>query len=434
MGGLQVVRLRRALLAAAVLAAAAGTIGGLAGCSSNNAKANARQVRAESSLFDPSITDLINMNRGRDDASSRPSEAEIIDQGEKSTLVYPARHARTEVLKDAVLGLLNPDGTIAESAPLNALIIQDQKAVVQNVLRVLESLDKAAPQLLVEARVVEVTLDDDLEYEIKHTLAVDSAAAFLQGTTIDLKTPGSSPTDGQGIGLTIRPYASSNVRLDNFIRLLETKGKANILSSPNLIVAPGTEASIITGEEVPIQNTTVVSGSLTSNTVFKRVGIKLRVLLQQITNDTARVEINPEVSTVTGFTQVSQGVANPIISLRNVASTVSLKDGETLTIGGLLQNEDRQITRGIPLLQDIPGAGVLFQSRRNQTVKTQLIFFLRVHILPEGAPDSVRLHKPGAGFDRINSSPALLNPSAGTQPTPSLKDVTDPNPDVRKQP
>jgi hypothetical protein len=77
---------------------------------------------------------------------------------------------------------------------------------------------------------------------------------------------------------------------------------------------------------------------------------------------------------------------------------------------------------------------VLFQSRRNQTVKTQLIFFLRVHILPEGTPDSVRLHKPGAGFDKINSSPALLNPSAGTQPTPSLKDVTDPNPnpDARK--
>jgi len=393
------------MLLAAVLAGALG-----AGCQSDPvAKVGESGF---SSIFGPSIADLINARTAA--PQTPPPEPKIIPQGDKSTLVYAARHARTEVLKDAVSGLLNPDGTIQDSAPLNALVIQDQTQVVQNILAVLQSLDVPMPQLLVEARVVEVTLTDDLEYEITHTLTIpNSPGAFFQNTDITLKTPG-TPTSGQGAELHIRPWASTDIQLDNFIRLLETKGKANILSSPNVIVAPGTEASIITGEEVPIQSTTVVSGSLTTNTVFKRVGIKLRVALQQIANDTARLDINPEVSTVTGYTEVSQGVTNPIISLRNVTSTVSLKAGEILTIGGLLQDENQITTHGVPGLQDIPNAGVLFQSRRVTKTKTQLIFFLRVHILPEGVPGALRLHNPGEGMEQFTPDTKPAAPQ--TQP------------------
>jgi type II secretory pathway component GspD/PulD (secretin) len=333
----------------------------------------------------------------------------------KSTLIYSARHARPEVLKDAIQGILNPDGTVQDSAPLNALVIQDTKEVITNVLAVLQALDQPMPQLLVEARVVEVTVTDDLEYEIQHTLTIPSSpGALLQNTDITLKVPGANPTPDQGAEIHIRPWASADIRLDNLIRLLDTKGKANILSNPNLIVAPGTEASIITGSEIPIQNSTTVGGSVSTNTVFKRVGIKLRVNLLQITNDTARIEIAPEVSTVTGSVD-SAGVSNPIISLRNVTSTLSLKDGEILTIGGLLQDDKTVNTRGIPVLQDIPKAGFLFQSKRSQSTKTQLIFFLRVHILAEGVPDSVRIHKPGEGLDPIGEDTAPLNPQ--TQPS-----------------
>jgi type II secretory pathway component GspD/PulD (secretin) len=363
-------------------------------------------------IFGPSIADLINTRAGA--PLGAPPEPKLIALGGKTTLVYTARHARTEILREAVSGLLNPDGTIQDSAALNALVVQDQTDVVKNILTVLQALDTPTPQLLVEARIVEVTLTDDLEYEITHTLTIpNSPGAFFQNTDIALNVPG-TPTANQGASIHIRPWASTDINLDNFVRLLETRGKANILSSPNVIVAPGTEASIITGEEVPIQSTTVVSGSLTTNTVFKRVGIKLRVALQQITNDTARLDINPEVSTVTGFTQVSQGVTNPIISLRNVSSTVSLKDGEILTIGGLLQDEDTLTTHGIPVLQDIPKAGVLFQSRRDTKTKTQLIFFLRVHILPEGMPGAIRLHNPGEGMQQM--TPDTQPGTSGTQP------------------
>jgi general secretion pathway protein D len=408
--------LPRFLTAAAGALIAAGVVG-LAGCQANPTAPSG--TRGISSIFGPSVADLINARSAEPPAPT--PEPKIIPQGDKSTLVYSARHTRTQVLREAVSGLLNPDGTIQDSAALNAVIIQDQKDVVSNVLEVLKALDVATPQLLVEARVVEVTLTDDLEYEITHTLTIpNSPASFFQNSDITLKVPG-TPTANQGGELHIRPWASTDIRLDNLVRLLETRGKANILSSPNVIVAPGTEASIITGQEIPIQSATIATGSTIYNTVFKRVGIKLRVALQQITSDTARLDINPEVSTVTGYTEVSQGVSTPIISLRNVTSTVSLKDGEILTIGGLLQDATQVTTHGVPGLQDLAWVGPLFQSQRNTKTKTQLIFFLRVHILPEGSPGAVRMHDPGEGMQQLtpDTQPAASETQSATASAPA---------------
>lgn len=375
------------------------------GCQS---KIPVRQARGIQGLFPSSVADLVQSKQ----PAPRPTTAtapKIVEQGDRATLVYVARHAQPQILREAIVGLLNVDGTVQDSAALNALVVLDSKEVVGNVMDVLESLDQPRPQLLVEARIVEVTLTDDLEYEISHVLTT-SEGSFVQDSDITLRVPGSTPTVGQGIELNVRPWGTASIQLDNFIRLLETRGNANVLSNPNVIVAPGNEASIITGQEVPVQSQNVSGGVTSTATSFKRVGIKLRVVLLQLTHDTARMEINPEVSTVTGFTAVSQGVTNPIISLRNVSSVVSLKDGEILTIGGLLQDERNLNTRGLPFLQDIPWLGWLFHSRRDQATKTQLIFFLRVHILPEGVPGGMRLHQPGVGLDILGEQTGV--PSA----------------------
>jgi type II secretory pathway component GspD/PulD (secretin) len=379
-------------------------------------------------LFSPSITDLFNQPATR--RAQTDAEPQVIPQGEKSILIYTAHHAPTESLREAVATVLNPDGTVQDSVALNALIVQDQPDTITSVLAMLKALDHPTPQLLVEARVVEVTVTDDLEYEIQHTLTVpNSPSSFFQNSEIKLQTPGASPTVGEGAQLKIRPFGSGDKTLEDFVRLLQTKGKAHILSSPNLIVAPGTEGSIITGQEVPIQTQTVVAGSISTSTVFKNVGIKLRVTLHQITDDTARLDINPEVSTVTGASQVSLGVSVPIISLRNVTSTVALKDGEILTIGGLLDDQDQHTTMGIPLLQDIPYAGHLFQSIRNQKTRSQIIFFLRIHILQPSDTETLRLHRPGVGFEALQPATTPANPGPQTQP--SLEEITTPNTDHR---
>jgi general secretion pathway protein D len=151
-----------------------------------------------------------------------------------------------------------------------------------------------------------------------------------------------------------------------------------------------------------VQSSTVTGGSVTTSTTFKRVGIKLRVTPQQIIGDTARLEINPEVSTVTGFTSGPSGTSSPIVAIRNVRTTLAMKDGEILTIAGLLRSEERRVVRRVPGLGRIPLLGLLFQSRRQETVKTQLVFFLRVNILDEGRQRTIRIHRPGAGLELLD--------------------------------
>jgi hypothetical protein len=344
-----------------------------------------------------------------------PVEPKLISAGEKTTLVYTCRYVRSEILREAVEGLLSPEGSVGASPRLNTLVLSDAKDLVPGLLELVQALDHAVPQVLVEARVVEVTLDSDLEYELRYVYTHPGSAgggSFVQDSNITVQTPGSSPLTTQGALLNARIWSSDDAgQLDTFIRWLLSKGKAKILSSPNLIVSAGDEASIITGEEVPVQSATVVSGSVSTTTQFKRVGIKLRVIPHQITGDTAMLEINPEVSTVTGYTAPgASGISNPIVAIRNVSTTASIKDGEVLTIGGLLRSEDRELVRKVPVLGDIPGVGVLFQSKRDQSVKTQLIFFLRINILDEGRPQTIRFHRPGMGLDGLDEEVERIVP------------------------
>ena len=80
--------------------------------------------------------------------------------------------------------------------------------------------------------------------------------------------------------------------------------------------------------------------------------------------------------------------------------------------GGLLSDEDRSTIRGIPILMDVPGIGLLFQSRRHQTVKTQLIFFMRIHIMGEGIPRTTRVYRPGSTMEEIENKTGVVLPDA----------------------
>jgi hypothetical protein len=364
----------------------------------------------------------------------------IIDNGNKSTVIYTCRYARCETLKEAIDTFASPEGTVQASPALNVLLISDAKDYVPSLLKMTQELDRPMPQLLVEAKIVEIEMDSDFEYEVQEELtkrASKGLSDFVQTTGILLTTPstGTPPNPTEGGMIRIRPIATDSSFLDLFLRLLITRGNAKILSSPNLIVGTGTEASIITGEEVPIQSATVVSGSVSTTTVFKRVGIKLRVTPLQISGDTAKVDVNPEVSTVVRNVSGGPGIENPVIGVRNVRSIVNMKDGQILTVGGLLSTEDHKTVKKVPWLGDLPGVGVMFQSWRVTTTRKQLVFFLRVNILPDSSAHDLDYHRPGAGMDNledvspVRTSQPATEPALWPVPTPrviNLSPATEP--------
>lgn len=345
-----------------------------------------------------------------------PRKPEIIEYGENlATLIYTCRHSSVEELRTTIEAFTSIEASIQTCRSRNAIVISDTKPAIKRLLGMLEALDRPMPQLLVEARVVEMTLNKEFEFEIQHifnTLA-EAAGGTVRSAEITL---GPTNAPGMGLRLAMRPWKMNTRQFDTFLRLLVTRSNARILISPNLTVSNGESGNIVTGEEVPVQSVTESSsGNISTSTSFKSIGIKFQIQPQWITDDSAKIGISIEVSTVTGYADAgNSGISIPIVSIRRINSTLSVKDGEVLTIGGLLRNEDRDVIRKTPVIGDIPGLGMLFRSENKESVQTQLIFFLRVHILPEGRVNVVRLHKPGSDF------------FSGANTTPTTRPTTRP--------
>ena len=316
----------------------------------------------------------------------------------KKVIFYKCEHVKGDNLAKLLENFLTPRGTVAASKEADMVVISDVASNIENLQRIADGVDQLVPKIVVEARIVEFTIDNDFEKEVEvafNRLPVGSQG-FIKELSSVLNTPRANPNPTQGNRIRVSPYESINgVRTDNlsvFLRYLETTGKAKILNATNLTVMRGEDGSIITGEEVPILTQTVTSGSVSTSTEFKSVGTKLRVKPVMIVDDKVRLEINPEVSTVTSFSSAGNGISNPVIAIRNAKTTFDIRDGQMLSIGGLMRNEKREVERRVPYLSAIPLLGWLFTSTRVEDIQTQVVIFLNISILKD---DKDHVTQPG---------------------------------------
>jgi len=310
-------------------------------------------------------------------------------------LVYSCQYIQASNLRRVIEEFISSDGMVAESQESDQLVVSDRADIIKVLKGIIDKLDQPVPQVLIEARIVELNIDSDLEKEVDlfyqkiGTDALTGDLSVLDQIGTKLGVAGAAPTTGQGGISDSTIWTNGDETLNLFIRYLETNGKAKILSAPNLIIQRGKEGSIVTGREVPILSQTSSSGGVTTSTEFKSVGIKLSVKPTMITGDRIRLEVNPEVSTVIGFS-VAGDVSNPIIAVRQARTELEVRDGELISMAGLLQSTDRDTQRRTPVFSSIPLLGALFKSDRRQSEQTQLIIFLKINILEFGSETIIR--------------------------------------------
>ncbi len=323
-------------------------------------------------------------------------------EAEKEIVIYDCNYVQAATLRRVLEEFISADGMVAESQESDQLVVSDRIGNLPLLQSIIERLDKPVPQILVEARIVELNIESDLEKEVDlfyedigEALNPVTGELELVGRAVGSKlgVPGAAPTTGQGGLVDAQIWDNGSESLNVFIRYLETNGKAKILSAPNLIIQRGKEGSIVTGEEVPILSQTTSSGGVTTSTEFKSVGIKLSVKPTMISGDRVRLEVNPEVSTVIGFSTAGD-VSNPIIAVRQARTELEVKDGQLISMAGLLQSTDRDTQRRTPGFSEVPLLGAFFKSNREQSTQTQLIIFLNIKILEFGEqtiiqPDSL---------------------------------------------
>ncbi|SFR77905.1 type II secretion system protein D (GspD) [Stenotrophomonas maltophilia] len=308
----------------------------------------------------------------------------------------------------------------------NTLLISAPEPVYRNLRRVIDQLDQRRAQVLVESLIVEVNQTDAAELGVQWMLGNGRTFA---GTHFGGATGGSGlngtarttldvlPRDGLSVGVidgTITlPGVGQILNMKALANALQSKGGANILSTPNLMTLDNEAASIMVGQTVPfVSGRYVTDGGGGSNNPFQTIerediGLKLRVRPQISEGGTVKLDIYQEVSSIDGQSSSSEGI---ITNKRALDTSVLLDDGQIMVLGGLLEDSVSHGRDAVPGLGRIPVLGALFRSDTRRRAKTNLMVFLRPHVVRDPAAGQ-RLTR-----DRYDY---MRNAQAGAQPVQS---------------
>jgi type II secretory pathway component GspD/PulD (secretin) len=324
---------------------------------------------------------------------------------------------------------LKPTTKVTQLSKQGQIILTDTKAELGKLGKAFKIVDTPTPQVLIEVLALEVSSTSNFEYglEIANNLSGISRAFLQEFSTelnpknfLDSKLPGAAPFQGTELGFSIIPAKEIARRgtLTAWVRALTENGCAEILTKPKLLVLSGQTANIETVSEIPYQTAQIVNALVNITTSYKKIGVKLIVTPSFIGKNHVTLLINPEVSSLVGWTDpsVTTGITNPIIASRSTKTTVNVRSGDILIVGGLREKKKVIMERRLPLLGDIPILGYLFRSIRHDWLDTEIVFFLKTTIINNG------------------DKPVKTDPEkkALDNPKPEKADGTTPAPDGKK--
>ncbi|MEM6888130.1 MAG: type II secretion system secretin GspD [Pseudomonadota bacterium] len=262
---------------------------------------------------------------------------------------------------------------IVASERTNTLLIHATTPEYQRVLGMLHRLDVPPRQVLVEATIVEVALNEQLRYGVQYFLEdggnVASLTRSTTSTAISPEVPGFTAVFGG---------ATPEVIID----ALEDITTVNLVSSPNLMILNNESARLVVGDQAPISvqtaQDTTDTDTFVSTVEYRDTGVIFEVTPRINSSGSVMLDINQEVSTV-GETDASTG--NPIISQRTVSSSVSVNSGETIALGGLFETRTTRGSAGIPGLARQPVWGALFGRKSTTRGQTELLVLITPRIV-----------------------------------------------------
>ncbi|MDD5271268.1 MAG: type II secretion system secretin GspD [Methylovulum sp.] len=267
----------------------------------------------------------------------------------------------------------------------NALIIVATPREYEVILPVIKQLDILPLQVLIDATIVEVKLNNDLQYGIQwyldhqgSSLSSGAGAATLGEVA---KASASAVTSG---GLSA-VYNSGIVNA--LLSSLSTKNDINVISSPSLMVLNNQEATIEVGDQIPILtnslsgvNTSSTGSLVTSNSIqYKDTGVTLNVTPRVNANGMVILDLKQTVSDPKKTTV--SGIDSATISQKKIESSVAVLDGETIVLGGLIKEENTFNKAGIPFLHELPWVGSLFGNTTNNKDKTELVVLITPRVV-----------------------------------------------------
>ncbi len=320
--------------------------------------------------FEPIVTD----------ANIHPAEANNIaaEPFEKmATEVFKLKTANAKQLEKTISNLLSPGGKVGLDDRLNSLVVIDTNENLGLIRQAIDKIDIKAPQVMVEVLIVNVKLTDQLKLGVDWTKLGTAANFFSQGLSI---TSSTNP-----FGKITFSQTSSEWNFQGIIDFVETNKDVRILANPKILVLNNQTALIKTVKEIPYKELTQTSGGGNIGTTsFKEAGVTLEVTPQIAEDGYIIMTIKPEQSAHIDTFILADDSEVPVIETRKADTTLRVKDGQTIIIGGLRERQPSIQESKVPLLGNVPIAGALFRKVNNELIESELGIFITPHIYTDG--------------------------------------------------
>lgn len=287
---------------------------------------------------------------------------EVSDASEPLMIrIWQIKYAKAQdiarLIKDDHTAFISRRGSIRVDSRTNVLCLQDTAEKAQAVQQMIEKLDVPIKQILIEARVVGIDSAFERELGIDFSLSSNTERHIQQGR----------------YSLAVVTLADSSL-LDVKLAALENEGHAELISSPSLFTSNQQAASIEAGEEVPYQE---VSESGGTAIVFKKAVMALRVTPQVLPGN--QVQLQLQINQDRPSSRMVLGM--PTIRTRQIITSVQLKTGQTVVLGGIYETSDESAEQRIPFLGKLPVVGYLFKQSELRHSKRELLIFVTPRVI-----------------------------------------------------
>jgi len=319
-------------------------------------------------------------------------------------------------------------GNIMADVRSNQLVISAYPERMNDIVDLIVSLDKKVKAVSVEARILQLTLNPTFDYGIDWGKAFSkSSNEALRSLSFRNAFPIATAVSNANALNSVGQIAFGNLTEDEFsfeLKAMKEVLHTKVLANPRLMILNREEARINIGDKIPyvVTTTTGTGNNVSISEEIKFIDVGLLLVVRPVINDDGFITmaIRPEISSRTSNLTTPAGAIIPQVNTTFLETTVVIKDGVSMILGGLRRDDYTEDNKGVPHLMDVPVLGQLFQSRNESLQKTEIVIFLTPKITDGStnytgeALDIVRSRSSDAGA----SSMAVGVPSAGFEGSP----------------
>jgi len=339
------------------------------------------------------VTTVENLKKRRED------EMVLSEQEPLVTRAFVLNYAKASSVIESVEKMRTERGSINYDERTNSIIVRDTVSNVEMIGEIVKKLDATTPQVLIESRIVETTLGDTEKLGINWNLQA-SGTGSVWNSTFPIRDGNNGnfvqPVPVESIDATTglitydatNNFAYGTLNFSQFtalMQVIETRSDTNTLSNPRVVTLDNQPAKIVVGTQYPFPEYTYNEdqGQMqVSGWYYKDIGVIFEVTPHVNNAGMVTLDLKPTVTAIISGSNVTvEGTTVPTLTTREANTSVMIKDGETLVIGGLISDTQTDTESKVPILGDIPFLGRLFRHTSKIGSKTDLLIFITPHII-----------------------------------------------------